>query len=135
MSFLRLLSVDGNATSTLPAGMDEVSDVPPISRRNEAAVLDVLAGVCNSALAAFDTTVADDEALLLSPALSANFRNAVIVRHGEKKVLHFYQRLARESSPIVRLPRAQRSRAIQALPADAVPFVAYLKAVHAALKD
>lgn len=137
MSFLRLLSADGHETRALPPNLDEGTgtDVPPISRRNEAAALDALSDVCTRALAAFDTTLAEDEALLLSPALSTNLRNAVIVRRGEKKVLQFYQRLAMESIPIVRLPRAQRSRAIRALPADSAPFAGYLKAVHDALKD
>jgi hypothetical protein len=131
MSFLRLLaaSEDGAAPDE---GTQELH-IPPISRRTESMALAALADACERALGAFDTTVADDEALLLEAGLCANLRNAIIMRRGEKKVLHGYLQIARAGMKFVQHRRARRSELVNTLPAG--PCAAYLNTLHHGLPD
>lgn len=59
-----------------------------------AAVCWVLTAACEQALRRFPTTLAEDETILGRPGLSINARNAVLMRRGEKRVLHFFRELA-----------------------------------------
>jgi protein-histidine N-methyltransferase len=102
LSYLRVLCIAPNENPTVLGGSTQ-SFVRAISRRNEAAALSVLLTACQDALSAFDTTLAEDEALLGSPSLTTNAHNSLIVRRGEKRVLHHYREMAETVIPRLRL--------------------------------
>ena len=65
--------------------------------RNEAAARTALADAARAGLARFSTTLAEDRALLASAELSADERNFIVVRLGEKRVLHVWLEFASEA--------------------------------------
>jgi len=71
--------------------------IDPISIRNECAVLQVVAQACEDTLKGFDTTLEEDLKLLedVDKKLTMNQRNTLIMRKGEKEVLHAYIDLAK----------------------------------------
>ena len=93
-----------------PWNEDERS-IRPLSRTNEIDVLRVFCVAARHALAGFDSTVAEDEALLdggleqlqdLHPSDRADLtsiRNCIIVRKGEKQVCEFYRDLITYAEP------------------------------------
>lgn len=58
-------------------------------RRLERPAARALATACEHALSRFDTTLAEDDALLSNARLLMNQRNCILMRRGEKRVLHF----------------------------------------------
>lgn len=72
----------------------------PPGPRNEENALRMLAEACIRALGAFDTTLAEDDALLEGPAKTGNARTCILVRRGEKRVLHAFLELARTASSL-----------------------------------
>jgi len=125
LSFLRLLCADGEENVTLPGLAGPAISVPPISRRNEAAALEALQNACTAALGCFDTTLCKDEALLENPFLTTNERNAIIMRRGEKRVLHHYLEMARVVTGFLRLSPIEFAHVMEAPPASAAPFLGY----------
>jgi hypothetical protein len=116
-SFLRFACASGNeeidslpraiASSASMDGSDEAHDVPdwkrhplpPVSCRNESAVLTELARLCSSQLARYPTTLAEDVAELESGrwAYGSNKRNALVLLKGEKEVCQYYCDLAEKA--------------------------------------
>jgi histone-lysine N-methyltransferase SETD3 len=135
LSFLRILSADGSLSGTPRPVVAHDVCISPINRRNETSALDALADACVRTLRTFNTSVAEDEALLQTSHLSTNHRHAVMMRRGEKKVLHHYTRMAQVCSPFIQHPKMARGAMVRTLPPAAVPFAPYLKRVHAALPD
>jgi histone-lysine N-methyltransferase SETD3 len=62
--------------------------------RSEAAARAALADAARASLARFSTTLAEDRALLAGTGLSADARNFIVTRLGEKRVLHAWLDLA-----------------------------------------
>ncbi len=93
------------------AGRGEVS---PIGSRNERAALRAIIVTARAALAGFDTTVEQDEELLAGESLSRAARSCILLRRGEKLVLHAYLDLAHATLPFLRLPAAEFVRAARA---------------------
>lgn len=62
--------------------------------RDEAAVRAALAGAAHAGLARYSTTLAEDQALLAESKLSADARNFIVTRLGEKRVLHAWLEFA-----------------------------------------
>jgi SET domain-containing protein/rubisco large subunit methyltransferase-like protein len=62
--------------------------------RDEAAARAALADAAHAGLARFLTTLAEDQALLAAGNLSADARNFIVTRLGEKRVLHAWLELA-----------------------------------------
>ena len=87
-SYLRLAAMDkapeGGASAATRA----------ISRDNEAAALKALRDACKRRLQDFDTSIAEDEALLREGTVPDRLRGTVVVRKGEKEVLQYYIDLA-----------------------------------------
>jgi hypothetical protein len=82
----------------------KLEEVEPITPRLEIEVLQHLKRACEEALAKFDTTLEEDDALLRSNQLTdSNVRNCVIMRRGEKQVLRFWTNLADTAIPLLRL--------------------------------
>jgi len=71
--------------------------IDPVSIRNECAILQVVAKACEETLKGFDTTLEEDYKLLEDPdkKLTMNLRNCLIMRRGEKEILHGYIDLAK----------------------------------------
>ena len=91
LSYLRL--------SALPdlSGIDigkkcpgEVPRVGALSHKYEIQAMGALAEACQSALQKFDTSIAEDEALLKDCGMPLKLRNLVQVRYGEKSILKFF---------------------------------------------
>jgi protein-histidine N-methyltransferase len=131
LSFLRLLCADSEENVVLPGLAGPAISVPPISRRNERAALEALQHACTAALRGFDTTLGEDEELLKSPSLTTNQRNAIVVRQGEKRVLHHYLEMARIAIGFLRLSPTEFARVLDAPPASATPFLGYLTMLRA----
>lgn len=87
-SFLRFMHA---SSDQLPTWRLTLTDVAPISAANEIAVLRSIRRAAQQSLAAFATTIAEDNRLLQeSDKLSFAMRNCVIMRRGEKQVLQWY---------------------------------------------
>jgi hypothetical protein len=67
--------------------------------RSEAAARAALADAARAGLARFSTTLAEDQALLAGTGLSADARNFIVTRLGEKRVLHAWLALATGGPP------------------------------------
>lgn len=126
LSYLRLLCADGDENVTLPGLAGPTIAVPPISRRNEAAALEALQNACAVTLRDFDTTLGEDEELLRSQSLTPNERNAIVVRQGEKRVLHHYLEMTRVVGGFLRLSSTEFAHVLDAPPASAAPFLSYV---------
>jgi len=68
--------------------------IDPISIRNEAAAMRLVAKEAENVLNGFDTSLEEDNKLLASENLTMNIRNCVLMRRGEKEILHAYIDLA-----------------------------------------
>jgi histone-lysine N-methyltransferase SETD3 len=88
LSFLRMRCAGARPESS-------PTDTGPISVANEAAALELLIVACTEALDRFETTIAEDDALLADARQPPNARTAIRVRRGEKRVLHDLANVAR----------------------------------------
>jgi len=94
-----------------------VKELEPISLRNEMDTLQAFAEEAKRVLGTFDCSLEDDNILLADPLkkLSMNIRNCILMRRGEKEVLHHYidlytaaRSLASKPWPEVRAEHNQR---------------------------
>lgn len=94
-----LLSIQHNARGD---GI-KPEEVEPLTPRLEIEVLKQVQKAARQALAAFETSLEEDNALLKTDALPpfSNLRNCVLQRRGEKQVLRWYDALASESIPLL----------------------------------
>lgn len=105
-TFLRAATASDAEAGRVASLVARRQPVPPLSPRSEIAALAQLDRVCAEALARFDTPeLAEDEALLAKSDLPVNVRNALVVRRGEKRLLHAYRRLYCDAKDLLRLPR------------------------------
>lgn len=104
-SFLRLSCVDEvpEMWRVTLAGI-KPHEIPPLSRRNEIAVLTRLSTACEEALEQYDTTLEQDEELLKANQLPRKLHYAVMGRSSEKRVLEHYIDLAQTAIPILQDP-------------------------------
>ena len=85
---------------TVAAKMEEgLGLVRPLSMATEERVLGALGELCEARLAGFETTLEEDERLLLDEKLSRNTRNCLLLLRGEKRLLLAYAGLARTFLP------------------------------------
>jgi len=91
LAFLRLVHAQDCEVESLASSYGtNIRDIKPISIENEIAVLCHLRSACQTALEDFPTTLEDDNNLLNNDQLSFNTRNAILMRRGEKEVLHHW---------------------------------------------
>lgn len=82
----------------------KIEEVEPVTTRLEIEVLKHVLQSANAALAAFDTTLEEDNALLKANQFpSSNHRNCVIQRRGEKQVLRWWRDLATKAIPLLHM--------------------------------
>lgn len=106
LSFVRTACAGNGETARALGHLAQDRPVPPLSHRNEAAALALLHGACVEALGRFESPREDDDAALLArPDLSPAARHAVLVRRGEKRLLHACLRLTDTAIPMLRMPR------------------------------
>ena len=90
-----------------------VEDINPVSIRNEREVLGTFKAVALRVLSGFETTLAEDNQLLLRNDLTQNQRNCVIVRRGEKQVLQHYIDMCDQCTPMFDLPWSSLKKVVQ----------------------
>ena len=95
LAFLRIACAAPHEVQ--PAGLRQ----GPVSLANETRALCAVAAACEQRLDLFATTLEEDEALLLDPALSSNERACIVVRRGEKRVLRRHVALATRALQIL----------------------------------
>lgn len=74
-----------------------------ISVKNEQKVLENIKSLAEMALSAYPDTLQDDLELLETD-LTENHRNCVLIRYGEKRILHFFSNMADELLPCLGKP-------------------------------
>jgi hypothetical protein len=134
MSFLRFVHAKDSELLLLTSNDKfDVKKVEPLSMRNECEVMADLGLAAQTSLSQFDSTLEDDERLLSltgSDALTSNVRNAVLMRRGEKQVLHYYVGLEAAVKPIIQMPKKEFKRWLIKRPAQPkTPYDAYIDAV------
>ena len=93
-SFLRVIKAKGNEFLIISSADGlRLDDIPPISIRNEIDVLNTLSLSAKESLNKFETTLEFDNEILKDERLLLHRRNSVLMRRGEKEVLHFYIKL------------------------------------------
>jgi len=143
-SWLRVAFAQHNDLMAITMQNRQKDDIAPLSVRNELAVLTALAVAAKKSLNLFDTTLEQDNGFLKDeehyPKLT-NMRNIVLMRRGEKEVLHFYLDLLKECKVLLNMkPKELREKLKQekkwkTLPED--PLVQYVAnvVVHLVLKQ
>lgn len=89
VSFLRVAYADIQELVPITK-LSSIEKIDPISIANEAKVMHAIAVEARATLDRFPTTLEEDVKLLEGGGLTMNMRNCVIMRHGEKEVLHAY---------------------------------------------
>jgi len=94
MSWLRIAQA---TLEELPTkGLPNDQKIPPISPANELRVMTEVKTAALQVLEGFDTSLEEDNKMLDDPdkKLTMNMRNCLIMRRGEKEILHAYLQLA-----------------------------------------
>jgi len=107
-SFLRIMHAQDNEFLIVASHSDEkqMDDIPPLSIRNETSVLTSIAVAATKALKMFQTSLEHDNNLLKDEEKYPRFgnqRNTVLMRRGEKEVLHFYADLLKNCGPLLKM--------------------------------
>jgi histone-lysine N-methyltransferase SETD3 len=90
-----------------PRLLTGLGSIPPLSVANEERVLRALGAACEARLAAFGTSLEEDERLLREGALTLNARSCVLMRREEKRLLHAWRELTRTGLSLLHLPKAE----------------------------
>ena len=103
-SYLRFIHATDAELMMLQAtpGELKLDNIEPLSARLESVVLQHVQRAARAALAAFDTTLEQDNALLAANKFpNSNVRNCVLQRRGEKQVLTWWDNLATKCLPLL----------------------------------
>ena len=90
-----------------PRLLSGLGSIKPLGVANEERVLHTLGAACEARLAAFDTSLEEDERLLREGPLSLNARSCVLMRREEKRMLRAWLELTRTGLSLLRMPRAE----------------------------
>jgi len=130
-SFLRLMNAQEKEMLMLSEDTN-LEDIPPISVKNEQLSLLALSKAAKASLEVFETTLEHDNALLADgenyPFMS-NQRNIVLMRRGEKEVLHFYKDLAVTCIPLLRMQWKDLKKVASKYKDDDDPLGNYIKLI------
>lgn len=119
-SYLRLAHL-GGSPGIGATEIDKAGKAPPFSRENEAAALTALEQACARHLREYPTSIAEDDALLVDPALPRNVRNMIKVRRDEKSILNYFLELTNIALPVLR----DESRDLSEHAGAGSPYVGY----------
>jgi histone-lysine N-methyltransferase SETD3 len=84
-------------------GRFKVNRVLPISIKNELSVLQRLKTLAAEGLAAYPESIEEDARLLATADLTQNQRNCVLMRQGEKEILHWYLKFVDTVVPLLNM--------------------------------
>ncbi|WP_224373169.1 SETD3 family histone-lysine N-methyltransferase [Hyalangium versicolor] len=99
-AFLRVAQAGAEEFAVLEAAPDALTRAKmPLSQRNEERLHAAFATGCERRLAGYATSLEEDERLLMEEALLPNARNCILLRRGEKWLLHSYAVRARAGFP------------------------------------
>ncbi|MFL5346621.1 MAG: SET domain-containing histone-lysine N-methyltransferase [Hyalangium sp.] len=104
-SFLRVAHANEEELASITSAANAsggLGVIEPLSVDNEERVLRTLGELCEARLAGFETTLEEDEQLLRDAELSRNARTCLLLRRGEKRLLHAFAGLARTFLPTLR---------------------------------
>ncbi len=105
-TFVRAAAATAAETTNVLNLLSRDQPITPISPRSEACALALLDRACRESLSAFESPHAEEDDILLSTEkMPVNVRNAVLVRRGEKRLLHAYRKLCSESIDLLLMPR------------------------------
>lgn len=109
----------------------KLDDIEALSLRNETSVLESLCDESKRMLAKFETSYEDDKKLIASNVLPefSNHRNCVIMRFGEKEVLHGFVTLAEKCIPMLKMPWKDLKKVAAKCSQGTTPFDFYVTAV------
>lgn len=113
LRYLRVAMATESDMRSLNAGA--LNNMRAMNAQNESRVLEVLSSVMKDKLQMYPTTLAEDEAVLKSDELLpfSDHRHALIVIISEKRVAHFFVRLAELLCPLLALPRHRRMESMR----------------------
>lgn len=115
-SFLRIAGSSQEELSRVSPELAAGAKVPFLGPATELRALALLSEALTSAISAFDTSAAQDDARLNDPALPVNVRTCIIVRRGEKRVLEKLAQLCGSARAIMALAAEQRESAAREHP-------------------
>ena len=81
--------------------MESTYNSPSRSIANECAALILLKNTCENMLSKYETTLEEDKRILEEQALTYNEKNCIVLRMGEKEVLHYYINFAERTLKIL----------------------------------
>jgi len=112
LSYLRIVHATEEELAQLAEERADFKKVGPINQRNENAVCADLGRAAMVVLQGFPTTLEEDNKILSdnSSSLTMNIRNCVVMRRGEKEVLHAYTDLATRTQNWVNMTYPQFMR-------------------------
>jgi len=87
--------------------LKDVVKIEPLSIANEALVVKAIAKEAKRTLQGFDTTLEEDNKILETQKLTMNIRNCVLMRRGEKEVLHAWIDLDKTLDEVKDMDRRQ----------------------------
>jgi len=91
VSFLRIALASLEELLPLAKKQQDYTIIDPINSQNELRVMGAVAKACDDMLKGFDTSLEEDNKLMNSGKdLTMNLRNCVVMRRGEKEILHAY---------------------------------------------
>lgn len=107
-SFLRFMHAAGPEIMLLSSSDQfRIDDIEPLSKQNEKFALMSLLGSAKKALSLFDTALDYDNKLLAdleNYPMFSNERNTILMRRGEKEVLHHFIKLSQTCIQLLDLP-------------------------------
>jgi histone-lysine N-methyltransferase SETD3 len=134
--FLRVVVADAEEVARMSVrGRLTAEKRGPVSARNEQAVLAEIEAAAEAALAGYDTTVEEDNALLRDLRLPPSIRACIMMRRGEKCVFRHYIALARTAAPLLSLPLPELMDVVSARHGGAGEFDFYIKHVVVRLAE
>lgn len=104
LSFARFVCASEQDIQSYPSHYAiNVEDLAHFTISNEIAMLQLIRQSALDSLHGFDTTIQEDNQLLLKDSLSFNERNSILMRRGEKNVCDFFVRLADTCIPLLKM--------------------------------
>ena len=138
-TFLRIAAANNDEIASLQsakaAADGRIDETEALSPRNEHVVLTLIRHSAVDVLSGFTHTIEEDEALLKSADALAdsNYRNCIVMRRGEKVVLHWYITCAEVGCSLLETPWRDARRIIAKKFTGAAPIDFYVQTVIAPL--
>jgi len=112
-TFMRCVHAKDSELMMLASNGYKLEEINPVSVENEIKVLEDIKRAALESLSKFPETLEEDNKILASGKykMFSNERNCVLMRRGEKQVLHYFVDLADRAIPLLRMPWKDLKRA------------------------